>query len=96
MTLVGDLDISTIAEAEALVREALAPGVVAISLDMKAVTFFSVAGVRLLVELLQQGLHVELVDASRQMRRVIEICGLRANPLLTFRDRAGDQQELDI
>lgn len=73
--LAGDLDQSTVPAATSLIREALAPAN-SVSIDMGAVTFFSAAGVRMLVELLNQGLEVELVDASHQTLRVLQICGL--------------------
>lgn len=82
--LVGDLDSSTIAQAEALVRDVLQSGATEVTIDMGLVTFFGAAGVHMLVDLLDQGVQLELVDVPTAVRRVLTIFGLDHHPWVTL------------
>lgn len=82
--LVGDLDASTIAQAEVLVRDALRSGTPAITIDMGLVSFFGAAGGHLIVGLLEQGVELELVDVPGHALRVLAIFGLDQHPRVTL------------
>lgn len=81
--LVGDIDMSTIDQAESLVRDVMRAGASEVVIDVGLVTFFGAAGARLISTLLQEGLEVELVGASRQIVKVLDICGFLGHPRLT-------------
>lgn len=80
--LAGEIDQASIVAARVTLADALSSSTTVVCIDMAEVTFFSAAGVRLLLELVERGLEVELVGAPRQVRRVLEICEVEHRFLL--------------
>lgn len=95
VSLEGDLDVSTVDQAEGLIRAELRSNLGPLLINMGKVTFFSAAAVRLVAMLLAEEVEIVLLDAPHQVRKVIRICGLDEHPRLSFHNTAGDQLELD-
>jgi anti-anti-sigma factor len=79
VTVSGEVDMST---ADAMFRAATQDGAAAATLDLRAVTFFDSAAIHALIRLAERyGARLE-VHPSPQVRRVLEISGLSAQPWL--------------
>jgi anti-anti-sigma factor len=79
VTVNGEVDMST---ADAMFRAATKDGVAAATVDLRGVTFFDSAAIHALLQLAEfygDGLRVL---PSTQVRRVLEISGLSAQPWL--------------
>jgi anti-anti-sigma factor len=80
VTVSGEVDMST---ADAMFRAATQDGAAAATLDLRAVTFFDSAAIHALIRLAERyGARLE-VQPSPQVRRVLEISGLSAQPWLS-------------
>jgi anti-anti-sigma factor len=80
VTVSGEVDMST---ADAMFRAATQDGAAAATLDLRAVTFFDSAAIHAVIRLAERyGARLE-VHPSPQVRRVLEISGLSAQPWLT-------------
>jgi anti-anti-sigma factor len=79
--LAGELDIATVDELEATLKELRERGFRRIVLDLRELDFMGSCGLRLLLvqtrRARQDGCELVVVDAPRSVRRVIEICGMR-------------------
>jgi anti-anti-sigma factor len=79
VTVSGEVDMST---ADAMFRAATQDAASAATLDLRAVTFFDSAAIHALIRIAERyGAHLE-VHPSPQVRRVLEISGLSAQPWL--------------
>jgi anti-anti-sigma factor len=79
VTVTGEVDMST---ADAMFRAATKDDAAAATLDLRGVTFFDSAAIHALLQLAQfYGERLQVVP-SAQVRRVLEISGLAAQPWL--------------
>jgi anti-sigma B factor antagonist len=80
VAVTGEVDMST---ADAMHRAATADGTAAATLDLREVTFFDSAAIHALLRIAEHyGAGLE-VQASAQVRRVLEISGLAGQPWLS-------------
>jgi anti-sigma B factor antagonist len=79
ITVDGEIDVATARDFLDTVIAALRPGVTAISLDGRQITFLSAAGISALVEVVKacqkRGVQLEL-DLSPRARKVLDVVGL--------------------
>jgi anti-anti-sigma factor len=79
VTVTGEVDMST---ADAMFRAATRDDAAAATLDLRAVTFFDSAAIHALLQLAEfYGDRLQVLP-STQVRRVLEISGLSAQPWL--------------
>ena len=79
VTVTGEVDMST---ADAMFRAATSDDVAAATLDLRGVTFFDSAAIHALLQLAEFYGERLRVLPSTQVRRVLEISGLSAQPWL--------------
>ena len=76
----GELDAASAPRLRTQIRSALAAGITRVVVDLAAVSFIDAAGLGVIVgarrRLADAGGELEVVDASRPVRRVLEITGL--------------------
>jgi anti-anti-sigma factor len=77
VTVTGEVDMST---ADAMVRAATRDDAAAVTLDLHGVTFFDSAAIHALLQLAELYGERLRVLPSTQVRRVLEISGLAAQP----------------
>jgi anti-sigma B factor antagonist len=74
----GELDIATVDGLAAEIDELARRGFEAIVLDLRAMSFIDSSGIHLLVKQMDRGdARVTLIDGGYQVRRVIELAGVR-------------------
>ena len=79
VVVIGEVDMST---ADDMFRTATADGVRAVTLDLRAVTFFDSAAIHALIRLAERYPATLQVVASPQVLRVLDISGLGGQPWL--------------
>ena len=79
VTVTGEVDMST---ADAMYRTATKDNAVAVTLDLRAVTFFDSAAIHALIRIARRYRESLEVLPSPQVRRVLEISGLATQPWL--------------
>ena len=77
--LSGEIDLSTVAEVQARLDEAVADAPEVLLLDMREVTFLDSSGLRMLLRLdrrqREQGRRLVVVPGGRRVARVLELTG---------------------
>jgi anti-anti-sigma factor len=78
----GDLDLETVPALDAVVRELVEHGVQRVIIDLRALSFIDLSGVKLLKSLSRRaqrdGWELLLIEGNPTVRRVIELAGTRA------------------
>jgi anti-anti-sigma factor len=82
--LEGDLDLSTVAEAEAALFPTDSDDVV--TLDLSRLTFMGSTGIHLIIRLVQSCRGVRLLSPSPIVRKVLHVSGLDGTPRVEVAD----------
>jgi anti-sigma B factor antagonist len=94
VTVVGELDVHTAPRLVSMVEALVDPGTSSLLLDLSGVSFIDSSGLRTLVTLWTgsagAGRTITLHDASRPVRRVIEVTGLAGHFGLPETDQSAD------
>lgn len=76
ITVVGEIDLSTVAELTGVIQRALAGAPPEVAFDLSAVRFMDSSGLAAMVSVRAAGPRVSVRSASQAVRRVIEVTGL--------------------